>query len=194
MARPVQIEREKALKAARLLFWSQGYTATSMAQLLHAMSIGSGSFYTAFESKAELFKRVVDDYRDWSINQFTQVRTNHKGLDAVRLFLDRTLVDISNAGRRKGCLLVNSVLELDDVDQELYQHARNALKNLDLAFRDCVDEASAVGKLNRHLTEVDAVRLLSTQVQGLRVESRLGLSKAEARQRVAVLIDLISTV
>ena len=45
MARPVQIDRSKALRAARDIFWRQGFTTTSMSQLLKAMDIGSGSFY-----------------------------------------------------------------------------------------------------------------------------------------------------
>ena len=51
MARPVQIDRSKALRAARDIFWRQGFTTTSMSQLLKAMDIGSGSFYAAYGSK-----------------------------------------------------------------------------------------------------------------------------------------------
>jgi TetR/AcrR family transcriptional repressor of nem operon len=192
MARPLQIDIDKALKSARVVLWRQGYTATSMSQLLDAMNIGSGSFYAAFGSKAELFKHVVDEYTEWSMDQFAKVRAHNQGLDAICLFLEKTLVDISSTGRQQGCLLVNSVLELKDVDQELYEYACDALKQLDSKFRECVDEAQSLGVLCGRVSEEDAVKLLSTQVQGMRVASRMGLSKTEARRRVSVLMDLLT--
>jgi len=39
MARPTEFNREKALQAAMLLFWRQGYSATSLQQLLATMAI-----------------------------------------------------------------------------------------------------------------------------------------------------------
>ena len=192
MARPLQIDLDEALKSARVLLWRQGYTATSMSHLLGAMNIGSGSFYAAFGSKAELFKRVVNDYTEWSMDQFAKVRAHNQGLDAIRLFLEKTLVDISNTGREQGCLLVNSVLELKDVNQELYEYVRDALKQLDSEFRECVDEAQSLGVLSGRVSEEGAVKLLSTQVQGRRVERRMGLSKTETRQRVSVLMNLMT--
>lgn len=193
MARPVEIDRAATLKVATQVFWRQGYTATSMNRLLTAMDIGSGSFYAAFDSKAELFKRVVNDYCRWSGKQWAQIRSRHQGLDVIRVFLEKTLIDIKPADRQKGCLLVNSVLELADVDDELYQHARNALGTLESEIRTCVEEARESGALNTRVTDDAVVGLLLSQIHGLRVESRLGLTKNKARQRVTALLELVST-
>jgi TetR/AcrR family transcriptional repressor of nem operon len=192
MARPVQVDRAKALKAARGVFWRQGYTATSMSQLLENMGIGSGSFYAAFDNKAKLFERVVDDYTQWSMNQFVKVRKDHRGLDAIRAFLERTLIDISDAARHKGCLLVNSALELDDVEPHLYEHVQEALGHLEEMIRQCIDEAIKTKTLRSDIGKHDAVGLLMSQIQGLRVESRLGLSNEEAQRRVNTLLNLVS--
>ena len=45
-----------------------------------------------------------------------RIRAEHSGLDAIRAFIDRTLIDVSDRARRRGCLLVNSVLELEGVE------------------------------------------------------------------------------
>lgn len=193
MARPVEIDRATTLKVATQVFWRQGYTATSMNQLLRAMNIGSGSFYAAFDSKAELFKRVVDAYGRWSEKQWAQMRARHQGLDVIRVFLEKTLINVKLSDRQKGCLLVNSVLELADVEDELYQHARNALGTLESEIRACVEEARELGALNTRVTDDALVGLLMSQIHGLRVESRLGLTKNKARQRVSALLELVST-
>lgn len=51
---------EAVLDAAMLLFWEQGYEATSLAQLRAATGLSSASLYGAFGSKEGLFKQVVE--------------------------------------------------------------------------------------------------------------------------------------
>jgi TetR/AcrR family transcriptional repressor of nem operon len=174
------------------VFWQQGYTATSMSQLLDVTGMGSGSFYAAFDNKASLFQRIVDDYTCRSMGEFARIRESHRGLAALRVFLDKTLIDVSDTDRRKGCLLVNSALELDEVEPQLYQHVADGLRRLELTIRGCVEETAAAGRLRKGLSIGDAVGLLMGLVQGLRVESRLGLSRREARRRVDVMLNLIA--
>ena len=192
MARPVQVDRNNALKSAKRLFWEQGYTATSMTQLLEATGMGSGSFYGAFGNKQGLFERVIDDYLQVSMHHFAKTRESRNGLDAILGFLELTLVDVSDAERHKGCLLVNSALELDDVDDELYAHVQNALDHLHSAVHECIEEAANGGTLRDDIEREDAVGLCMSLLQGLRVESRLGLSRESARRKVDLWFKLIS--
>ena len=193
MARPVQIDRSKALRAARDIFWRQGFTATSMSQLLKAMDIGSGSFYAAFGSKPELFAQVVEKYQTWSAAQWERIRTSRQGLDAISEFLNATVVDVSDKNRRKGCLLVNSILELEGVDTELHQQLVGKFNDLEQRLSVCLQEAKDSGTLREDLGVAEGVEYLMTNIYGLRVASRAGLSRAEARQRVQLLIRMIST-
>lgn len=193
MARPVQIDRSKALRAARDIFWRQGFTATSMSQLLNAMDIGSGSFYAAFGSKPELFAQVIEKYQTWSAAQWERIRTSRQGLDAISEFLNATVVDVSDKNRRKGCLLVNSILELEGVDTELHQQLVGKFNDLEQRLSVCLQEAKDSGTLREDLGVAEGVEYLMTNIYGLRVASRASLSRAEARQRVQLLIRMIST-
>lgn len=193
MARPVQIDRSKALRAARDIFWRQGFTATSMSQLLKAMDIGSGSFYAAFGSKPELFAQVIEKYQTWSAAQWERIRTSRQGLDAISEFLNATVVDVSDKNRRKGCLLVNSILELEGVDTELHQQLVGKFNDLEQRLSVCLQEAKDSDTLREDLGVAEGVEYLMTNIYGLRVASRAGLSRAEARQRVQLLIRMIST-
>ncbi|MEU8737466.1 TetR/AcrR family transcriptional regulator [Streptomyces halstedii] len=60
--RPRVFDMEAALEAAMLLFWEQGYEATSLAQLREATGLSSASLYGAFGSKEGLFKKAVEHY------------------------------------------------------------------------------------------------------------------------------------
>jgi len=193
MARPVQIDRSKALRAARGIFWRQGFTATSMSQLLKAMDIGSGSFYAAFGSKPELFAQVIEKYQIWSTAQWGRIRSSQQGLDAISEFLNTTVVDVPDKNRRKGCLLVNSILEMEGVDTELHQQLVERFNGLEQRLSVCLQEAQDSGTLREDLSVAQGVGYLMNNIYGLRVASRAGLKRAEARQRVQVIIGMIST-
>ena len=192
MARPVQIDRSKALRAARDIFWRQGFTATSMSQLLKAMDIGSGSFYAAFGSKPELFVQVIEKYQDWSAAQWSRICTSRQGLDTISEFLYATVVDVSDRNRRKGCLLVNAILEMEGVDTALHQQLVKRFQGLEHRLSVCLQEAQDSGTLREDLSVAEGVAYLMNNIYGLRVASRAGLSRAEARQRVQLLIRMIS--
>ena len=62
MARPQAYNTDDALQRATELFWSQGYGATSIDQLLVVMGLSRSSLYHAFGDKRELFIKAMDFY------------------------------------------------------------------------------------------------------------------------------------
>ncbi|HLX82924.1 MAG TPA: TetR/AcrR family transcriptional regulator [Terriglobales bacterium] len=62
MVRPASTTRDRIILAAVELFYTQGYEATGMAQILRKSKANSGSFYFFFESKEHLLDAVLDWY------------------------------------------------------------------------------------------------------------------------------------
>src|SRR3569833_1809152 len=60
--RPRQFDRDKALQDAMMVFWANGYHATSMPVLCEAMGIDVKSLYAAFGNKEKLFVETVGLY------------------------------------------------------------------------------------------------------------------------------------
>src|ERR1700756_3392727 len=61
--RPREFDRERALGKAAHTFWQLGYEGASIADLTAAMGITPQSLYAAFQSKADLFKESLSQYR-----------------------------------------------------------------------------------------------------------------------------------
>jgi AcrR family transcriptional regulator len=60
---PKPSTRDKIVEAARELFFQQGYTATSIAQILQCSAVNSGSLYYFFPTKEDLLVAVLEKYK-----------------------------------------------------------------------------------------------------------------------------------
>src|SRR3954464_5735413 len=60
--RPRGFDTEAAVERAMGVFWSRGYHATALPDLLRATKLSRGSLYAAFGDKHTLFLRALDRY------------------------------------------------------------------------------------------------------------------------------------
>jgi len=172
LARPLEFDREQALVAAMQLFWRQGYTATSMSQLLETMEIGRSSFYAAFTDKRSLFIEALDLFTARTLKLLQESRQQCGPLPAIREFFSHTLFDVPARRARRGCLMVNTILELADVDDELSRRARDNLGQIEKEFESCLVQAAASGELASTQDPAQLAQYLMMVNQGLRVASR----------------------
>ena len=62
MARPHEFDMDVALDATMSAFWTKGYDATSMTDLVRATGLQKGSIYKAFDDKHDLFMKSLTRY------------------------------------------------------------------------------------------------------------------------------------
>ncbi len=120
--RPRGFVPEDALQAALVVFWRQGYEATSLTDLTAAMGLGRSSFYACFGSKHAVLMAAVRRYADEKFADFVAVTEAQPDPSAaVRAIIDAIADPL---GGDRGCLFVNSVTELAPHDPELVELAR----------------------------------------------------------------------
>ena len=180
MARPLQFDRAAALDTAMLAFWRQGYQAAGMSDLLADMKISRSSFYAAFGDKRALFETCLDQFADRTVSLLDRARAAHPPLAALRLFFERSLLRPSGGEAGWGCLLVNTVLEMADVDPDLNARAARLLGRVEAAFEACLLDA---GLAPPRAAEMAGFLMLLNE--GLRVSIRKGLDQAALQARVA---------
>jgi TetR/AcrR family transcriptional regulator, transcriptional repressor for nem operon len=189
MARPTEFDRSKAVNRALALFWRKGYQATTLADLLAAMGIGRSSFYAAFTDKRSLFVACLDLFSTRTLDLLQRTRGEMPPVDALQRFFERNFVGAGGVGAVRshwGCMLVNTVLEMADVDSELAVRASAHLGEMQRVFQACLQDA---GAKPARAEELAAMLMLFNE--GIRVSSRRRLPDAQHLQPIATTFGLI---
>lgn len=177
MARPLEFDRSKALEAAMKLFWARGYTATSLPELLATMGIARSSFYASFGTKRALFTECLELFGDRTLAMIEHDAIGLPPAALPRAFFEATLLEVSPRKAKQGCMLVNTVLELDNVDPELNQLATQKLNAVENFFAAGFEQAQNDGDLDKSHSPKELASLVMTINFGLRVQSRQQLSR-----------------
>ena len=191
MARPVSFDREQVLGRATEAFWEHGYCATSVSDLVEATRLKPGSLYAAFESKQGLFLAVLDHYA-----QQTLARLRHclddadDPLQGIERFFNGLAGDRADS-RRRGCLLVNSVLEVGRIDPEVQSRVNAHLGDIESALRAALEQARADGLLARDKSPAILAKYLMTTIWGLRVLGSTGASARDAKQVITQALSIL---
>lgn len=171
------------------LFWRKGYHQTSMRDLTEATGLKPGSLYGAFEDKRNLFHEAMAQYTRALSRQVRQALADDLApLARIERFFDHLVTQIATDPEDKGCLLVNTLLELHGMEPELAEHAEKGLVMVEAAFADVLSEARRVGEIAPDQDPVLLAQLLMTGIFGLRVQVRMHKSPAQLRKIVKALL------
>jgi TetR/AcrR family transcriptional repressor of nem operon len=113
MARPRSFDENELLETVMGAFWRRGYSATTYRGIESISGVGIRSLANAFGEKDELFLTVLARYRG-IVSRNLDIMFKSASANAIIRFFDR-IASPSDEGdpRRNGCLMVNTVFEID---------------------------------------------------------------------------------
>jgi TetR/AcrR family transcriptional repressor of nem operon len=179
MARPRQFKETAVLDAAVEHFWLFGYQAASIRELAASMGINGASLYNAFGDKRALFRIVLARYVEINIESpMRRVEEEFSSRKAIEGFF-RDIVGYSLRDKdQKGCLLVNSALELDPEDAELKEVIKDVLVEIEAFFKRAVVAGQQSGEIPQTQRAADVARFLLSAILGIRVLARVRPERA----------------
>ena len=185
--RPRSFDAEAAVERAMGVFWSRGYRATALPDLLRATKLSRGSLYAAFGDKHSLFLRALDRYiADALTRMDIELDSRREPVDGVRAFLAGYVDRASGAIGRRGCLLVATAMELAGQDAEVGRRIGSYFKAMEARVVDALSRAKTAGKLADGVEPSSAARILVCFVVGLRV---VGKTRITSQATVDALLD-----
>ena len=192
MARTKQFDPDAALQKALELFWERGYEATSMADLVEHLGIARASIYATFGGKRELYLRAHERYvqsRDPHVVEL--LSQPGPALPAVRGLVRAYAEESRTDERRRGCLVVNSAIELAGRDPAAARRVAASWDTLETALTSALMRARAQGELPADKDPQALARFLLVLLQGIRVLGRTPPDPGRLRDAVDQALSLL---
>lgn len=192
--RPLEYDPDKALDAAMQVFWSKGYEATSLQDLLAAMDLSKSSLYQGFGGKKELFLRCIARYR-----QQVAARLNglfdeaESGLSFIESLLLKSAAEARQPDRlRRGCLLMNTATEFAQKDPQVAENVATGLDGLRAIALKAVRRGQQEGEITQDQdAEVLAAYLVSS-LGGIKTMVKGGADEQRTRGIVDVILRALT--
>jgi TetR/AcrR family transcriptional regulator, transcriptional repressor for nem operon len=170
-----------------LVFWQQGYEATSVDDLLKATGLARQSLYNTFGDKKELFITALEHYRKQQGSRMLELLTNAPSVKVGFARLFQHVIEESLGDKRcKGCLMVNTATELAPHDPTIRALVDAAEAHKEEVFTKALERAQATGELKPHHDPKALAQFLYNAILGLRVRAR-HKPKRETLEHVAQL-------
>jgi AcrR family transcriptional regulator len=174
---PRTFNRDAAIEIAMRLFWRRGYEGVSVGDLTGAIGIAPPSLYSAFGSKAGLYREALDRYG--SLPGALDGLAQAKNFDeAVEKLLLGAVHAVTASPSERGCMVSSGMIECavenEEVAKNLTDRRRGIRDAIALTMERWVDRPTAN----------TLASYLSTVMQGLSVQARDGASRHEL-ERVA---------
>jgi TetR/AcrR family transcriptional repressor of nem operon len=108
--------------------------------------------------------------------------------------VERVFEQLADGGRReaqRGCLLVNSVLEVGRLNPVVQARARAHLADIEALLREALEQAQTKGQLATDKSPESLAKFLMTTIWGLRVLGGAGADRESARLVIAEALSLL---
>ena len=192
MARTRQFDERQTLLAAMLVFWEKGYEGTSIHDLEQAMGLNRTSIYNTFGNKRALFNRVMLCYKESVMSAlFAELQNAPNIKEGVRRLLYGALdihFDEENPG---GCLMVLSILEENQHDEQAKADMQEAFHNLKNTVQTLLGKAKKAGELSPDLDVGSMATTIVTTMSGMMVLGKANFTKTALKKTINQVVSLL---
>ena len=190
MARPRTYHRDEALDQAVDAFWASGYTATTMRTLLAATGVPPASLYAEFGGKDGLFLSALDRYIEAGRRAYESTLCGgEEGMAALR----GHFATYTPEGLARGCLLVNSLGERDEIPAEALERMDAFFAWVRAQYARHLELAAARGQLRSGMDPDALASLLLALDQGLVVAGKLPSEGGKAMEGMQGFLGLLAS-
>lgn len=147
--RPRAFDLDEVSEQALVVFWANGYEATSMDQLVAATGLSASSIYAAFVNKRGLFEAAVARYDAHAGEALDALHDGSRGLRDVARFVEWVREGLRSDSRPASCLIVNTMVEMASRDEVIAEATARYRTRVRESLRAAMARAEAQGELPR---------------------------------------------
>ncbi|RFM31890.1 TetR/AcrR family transcriptional regulator [Chitinophaga silvisoli] len=173
MARTKQFDEEAVLDQAMEFFWRNGYNSSSPQEILNALGLSRSSLYDTFGDKHTLFIKALKRYREKQTGAVIAMLENSEDvMETIKTLLLATKKGCAEGGIR-GCLMVNSKIELGMSDAEVAEIVTENRLAQEEAFAKAIKKGQDAGQINKAQNPMAYARFVINTLWGLSTYAKI---------------------
>lgn len=172
---PRTFDRDQAIDIAMRLFWRHGYEGVSLNDLTAAIGIAPPSLYSAFGSKAGLYRETLDRYLGLP-RALQNIKATTTLQETVEAMLHKAIDAVTDPAAERGCMISSGMIQCGPDHAELARELAERRNQM----REMI--AETLGHWLDRERAVSLARYLVAVLQGLSVQAYDGASRQELQQ------------
>ncbi|MDD5371462.1 MAG: TetR/AcrR family transcriptional regulator [Anaerolineaceae bacterium] len=189
MARPQEFDTTEALRSAMHVFWSKGYEAALLEDILAATGLSKSSLYATFGDKRDLFLAAFDTYRQERMLYLHQILNNPQpARQCIETFFRQGVAHSQDKMRACGCMVANEAVELAPHDADIQRLVAEDFQAVEDLFTQAIQRGLADGSITSRHEPRRVACFLVVGLQGLQVMARAKSDRARLDDAVTVML------
>lgn len=170
MARTKNFNQEEVLDKAVELFWRKGYNATSASDLVRELGLSRSSLYDTYGDKRTLFINSLQRYRAKFVGEMIELVDNSSNIEKTLKQIFALIIEQDISSKiPKGCLMVNSAVELSSSDSEIARIVEQNQKDIESSFEKAIIKGQENGTVTTTKNPKNLAKFFYNSITGLRV-------------------------
>ncbi len=192
MARPREFDPNDALQTAIELFWEKGYYDASVDEVVKRSGVAKYGIYGTFGTKRELFIKALNQYASDRHQDIQRpIRKPDASLPEIRAFFKDAPRLMTQANDRRGCLIVNTGIELGLRDPEIRDFVMDFFRDIAKVLQRCLARAVEKGELETSKDIAGLATYLATEFRTALMLAASGHSRREIERHLEVALQVL---
>lgn len=192
MARTKQFDEKDALLRAMKVFWSKGFEATSMTDLLVATGLSKSSLYSTFGNKRALFLAAFEIYRKERMVMLRgYLSSEATAFESIKSFFEMVLMHAQKEERPFGCMSCNEAVEFGPHDAEILDLIKRDFQGIEDELFLAITQGMHDGSIPTGKDARSLARFFTVAHQGIQVMARSNTESERLTNALEVMLSVL---
>lgn len=156
-------------------FWSRGYAATSMQDIIDVTGANRATLYSTFGDKRAVFMAALRHYEAWMRGVlFESLPAGMSPVEIIRRFL----MAFADSEGARGCFVTNTALEVAPHDEEIRTFVAAIQSDVENRLAELIELGKSTGNAPEEVDSAIEAKTILATVIGLSVLARTRPNKA----------------
>ena len=190
--RPRQFEEVRVLEAAGEVFWSKGFSATSLDDLAAAMGMNRPSIYRAFGDKESVYRKALLQFCDHMEAAFERTMVAQSDVrKALTTFYLEALGTYTSGAQARGCMVMSTAAAAATCHPEIQADLLQVIRSLDRKMAVRLQRALDAGQLSDDFDPTGRAAIAQGLLHSLSLRARAGESPRKLKRLIKDAVDCV---